>query len=235
MVILNSLDFTVEQPPSLALTCNNGQNFCLQLIHHFLSSSFFKRTLQWANIKNWGCGSGQGRPLPAPFDSPHLLLSSGSFNMALLRANCALKENACTAGYPQQGSWQCFVDVTGFEYFSDRLVISLPLKYREVLRERTSANVPSHPMISADEAFQQLDQTKIKLLNPSIPCTVLFHYNGTHGCWKQDNKEALSLKFHCSTNHNIYKKTATVFVLFLFFFFQDSPCVFPWRHRNISM
>ena len=39
------------------------------------------------------------RPLPAPFDSPHLLLSSGSFNMALSRANCALKENACTAGY----------------------------------------------------------------------------------------------------------------------------------------
>ena len=30
-------------------------------------------------------------------DSPHLL-SSGSFNMALSRANCALKENACTAG-----------------------------------------------------------------------------------------------------------------------------------------
>ena len=39
------------------------------------------------------------RPLPAPFDSPHLLLSSGSFNMARSRANCALKENACTAGY----------------------------------------------------------------------------------------------------------------------------------------
>ena len=39
------------------------------------------------------------RPLPAPFDSRHLLLSSGSFNMALSRANCALKENACTAGY----------------------------------------------------------------------------------------------------------------------------------------
>ena len=38
------------------------------------------------------------RPLPAPFDSPHLLLSSGSFNMALLRANCALEQNACTAG-----------------------------------------------------------------------------------------------------------------------------------------
>ena len=40
------------------------------------------------------------RPLPAPFDSPHLLLS---FNMALLRANCALKENACTAGYVLMG------------------------------------------------------------------------------------------------------------------------------------
>ena len=39
------------------------------------------------------------RPLPAPFDSPHLLLSLGSFNMALSRANCALKENARTAGY----------------------------------------------------------------------------------------------------------------------------------------
>ena len=34
------------------------------------------------------------RPLPAPFDSPHLLLSSGSLNMALSRANWALKENA---------------------------------------------------------------------------------------------------------------------------------------------
>ena len=39
------------------------------------------------------------RPLPAPFDSPYLLLSSGSLNMALSLANCALKENACTAGY----------------------------------------------------------------------------------------------------------------------------------------
>ena len=39
------------------------------------------------------------RPLPASFDLPHLLLSSGSINMALSRANCALKENACTAGY----------------------------------------------------------------------------------------------------------------------------------------
>ena len=38
------------------------------------------------------------RPLPAAFDSRHLLLSSGSFNVALSRANCALKENACTAG-----------------------------------------------------------------------------------------------------------------------------------------
>ena len=38
------------------------------------------------------------RPLPSPFDSPHFLLSSGSFNMALSPANCALKENACTAG-----------------------------------------------------------------------------------------------------------------------------------------
>ena len=37
-------------------------------------------------------------PSPASFDSPHLLLSSGSFNMALSRANCALKENAYTAG-----------------------------------------------------------------------------------------------------------------------------------------
>ena len=31
----------------------------------------------------------------------HLLLSSGSFNTALSRANCALKENARTAGYPK--------------------------------------------------------------------------------------------------------------------------------------
>ena len=43
------------------------------------------------------------RPLPAPFDSPYLLLSSGSFNMSLSRANWALKENACTAGYERQG------------------------------------------------------------------------------------------------------------------------------------
>ena len=39
------------------------------------------------------------RPLPAPLDSPHFLLSSGSFDMVLSRANCALKENTCTAGY----------------------------------------------------------------------------------------------------------------------------------------
>ena len=39
-----------------------------------------------------------------PFDSPHLLLSSGSFNMALSRANCALKENACTAGYTKHSN-----------------------------------------------------------------------------------------------------------------------------------
>ena len=38
-------------------------------------------------------------PLPAPFDSSHFLLSSGSFNMALSRANCALKENVCAAAY----------------------------------------------------------------------------------------------------------------------------------------
>ena len=43
------------------------------------------------------------RPLPAPFDSPHLLLSLGSFNVALSRANCALKENACTAGWEWPG------------------------------------------------------------------------------------------------------------------------------------
>ena len=35
----------------------------------------------------------------APFNSPHFALSSGSFNMTLSRANCAPKENACTAGY----------------------------------------------------------------------------------------------------------------------------------------
>ena len=38
-------------------------------------------------------------PYPAPFDSPHFLLSSEGFNMVLSRANCVLKENACTAGY----------------------------------------------------------------------------------------------------------------------------------------
>ena len=57
-----------------------------------------------------GKGGGRGEkkipsphPLPAPFDSPYLLLSSGSFNIALSRANCALKENACTAGYDGVG------------------------------------------------------------------------------------------------------------------------------------
>ena len=39
------------------------------------------------------------RPLLAPFVSPHLLPSSGSFNMALSRANWALREYACIAGY----------------------------------------------------------------------------------------------------------------------------------------
>ena len=43
------------------------------------------------------------RPLPSPFDSHYFLLSSGSFNMALSRANCALIENACTAGYNAPG------------------------------------------------------------------------------------------------------------------------------------
>ena len=45
-----------------------------------------------------GVFSSLSRPLPAPLYSPHLLLSSGSSNMALSRANWALKENACTAG-----------------------------------------------------------------------------------------------------------------------------------------
>ena len=39
-------------------------------------------------------------PLSAPFNSPHLLLSLESFNMALSRANCMLKENA-----EGQGKW----------------------------------------------------------------------------------------------------------------------------------
>ena len=38
----------------------------------------------------------------------HLLLSSGSFNMVLSRANCALKENACTAGYPKVKCFDLF-------------------------------------------------------------------------------------------------------------------------------
>ena len=38
-------------------------------------------------------------PPPAPFDPSHFLLSSGSFKMALSRANCEHKESACTAGY----------------------------------------------------------------------------------------------------------------------------------------
>ena len=56
--------------------------------------------------KGGGGGGGGGekkKTLPAPLDPPHLLLSSESFNMALLRANCALKENACTAGYAKLG------------------------------------------------------------------------------------------------------------------------------------
>ena len=47
---------------------------CLQLINHFLSCScscpFFKRTLQWAKIKMWGQGSGQGW-----FHTNHSILS----------------------------------------------------------------------------------------------------------------------------------------------------------------
>ena len=56
--------------------------------------------------KGGGGGGGGGekkKTLPAPLDPPYLLLSSESFNMALLRANCALKENACTAGYAKLG------------------------------------------------------------------------------------------------------------------------------------
>ena len=51
----------------------------------------------------WKVGERNGNPYRTvgawAKDSPHLLLSSRSFNMALSRANCALKENACTAGY----------------------------------------------------------------------------------------------------------------------------------------
>ena len=36
--------------------------------------------------KGEGEGEGRKRPLPTPFDLPHLILSSGSFNMALSRA-----------------------------------------------------------------------------------------------------------------------------------------------------
>ena len=41
---------------------------------------------------------------------------------------------------PEQGSWPCFVAVTGFEYYVYyRPVIPVPSRHREVLRERTSA------------------------------------------------------------------------------------------------
>ena len=68
------------------------------------SIDLFTDTAAILNERRKGGGGGEKkntlspRPLPAPFDSFHLLLSSESFNMALSRANCALKENACTAG-----------------------------------------------------------------------------------------------------------------------------------------
>ena len=45
----------------------------------------------------WKIGESRKSNPYAPFDSPRLFLSSRSFNMGLSRANCALKENACTA------------------------------------------------------------------------------------------------------------------------------------------
>ena len=70
---------------SLALTSNNGQTFCLQLIHHFFSSSssFFKKTLHWANIKNWGRGSGQGQ-----FHTNHCILSTRASSWCLCLQEC---------------------------------------------------------------------------------------------------------------------------------------------------
>ena len=46
----------------------------------------------------------------------HLLLSSGSFNMAFSRVNCALKENACTAGYLSHQSFSSINLPTHFPF-----------------------------------------------------------------------------------------------------------------------
>ena len=76
-------------------------------------------------------GEGEERKKPALFDSPHLLLSSGSLDMALSRANCALKENACTAGYSisdqySNALWNLFIQVNKIEnrwdYFFEVLI-----------------------------------------------------------------------------------------------------------------
>ena len=69
---------------------------------HFWKSGharLIRRCFSLSQCFRAGIFSSLSRPLPAPFDSPHLLLSSGSFKMALSQANCALKQNACTAGY----------------------------------------------------------------------------------------------------------------------------------------
>ena len=46
----------------------------------------------------------------------HLLLSSVSFNMAFSRANCAPKENACTAGYLSHQSFSSINLPTHFPF-----------------------------------------------------------------------------------------------------------------------
>ena len=84
-----SLDWRVSLVVLLLSATHFWKSGHARLIRCFSLSQCF-----WAGIF-----SSLSRPLPAAFDSPHLLLSSGSFKMALSQANCALKENACTAGY----------------------------------------------------------------------------------------------------------------------------------------
>ena len=72
----------------------------LAVLYFSLFHIYFSARLEFPSPPLSAPGSPRMRhPLPAPFDSPHLLLSLGSFNVALSRANWAFKENACTAGY----------------------------------------------------------------------------------------------------------------------------------------
>ena len=59
----------------------------------------------------------------APFDSSHLLLSWVSFNMSLSRANWALKENSCTAGYVSSVRKHCVSCLIYYLYFTCFLLL----------------------------------------------------------------------------------------------------------------